>query len=416
MNRLLTWSLVCLLPLTAQAADSWPNWRGPSSNGVAPGKSYPTTWSTSQNMKWKVELPGPGASTPIVWNDRIYLTLGKEGKNSVLALDRSGKTAWQTTLDAERPGKHKKATGSNSSPTTDGQHVYAYFKSGTLAALDLSGKVVWEQNLQKLYGEDTLWWDLGTSPVLTQQHVVVAVMQTGPSYLAAFDKLTGKPAWKQDRNLDAPSEAAQSYSTPVVVDENGKQTLVVLGADHVTAHAAETGKELWRVGGLNPTGHQYFRSIASPVVANGIVVAPYARGATVTGIKLGGSGDVTKSHVVWTKQGAGTDVPTPVANGQRAYVCTDKGELTCLDVQTGKVLWSGQTEKNRFAFSASPILADGKVYLTREDGKVFVIADGSEFKVLAGNELDGETCVATPVFIDGQILIRTLNHLYCIGS
>lgn len=426
MIRLAAFGCVVLFLVAAVRAEkvdsksgqgAWPNWRGPSFNGVAAGKDYPTAWSDTEHVKWKTPLPGKGSSTPIVWNDRIFLTCGIDGKNHVLALDRSGKQLWNIAVGSERAGKHKKATGSNPSAVTDGEHVYVYFKSGDLACLDFAGKIVWQQNLQSLYGEDTLWWDLGTSPVLTKDGVVVAVMHSGPSYLAAFGKQNGKLLWKQDRNLDAPSEAAQSYSTPVVLDDNGREMLIVLGADHVTAHDAASGSELWRVGGLNPTGQKFFRSIASPVVTDGMVIAPYARGATITAIRLGGSGDVTKSHVAWTKdEKLGTDVPTPLATGGRVYLLTDKGELACLDAKTGATLWRGQPEKNRNNFSASPILADGKIYITREDGTTFVLAQGDEFKLLATNVLPDELVVATPVFTDGEILIRTVDHLYCIGK
>lgn len=416
MKRLVAGLLLCAALVAVVEAGNWPSWRGPGFNGVAAGKGYPTRWSKTENVLWKASLPGKGASTPMVWGEQIVLTCGIEGKNGVLCLDRNGKQLWQALVGSERAGKHKKATGSNPSAATDGKHIYVYFKSGDLACLDFAGKVLWQHNLQQMYGEDTLWHDLGTSPVLTTAHVVVAVMHSGPSYLAAFDKETGKPAWKQDRNLDAPSEAAQSYSTPVLVQEEGRETLVVLGADHVTAHNAATGKELWRVGGLNPTGQMYFRSISSPVVSDGIVVAPYARGATVTAIRLGGSGDVTKTHIAWTRDKLGADVPTPAAMGGKVYLCTDRGELACLDLHTGKTLWSGTAVKNRGAFSASPVLADGKIYITREDGTTFVLEQGNEFKVLATNELPDEFVVATPVFVDGRILIRTADHLYCIGS
>jgi outer membrane protein assembly factor BamB len=341
-----------------------------------------------------------------------------EGKNGVLCLGWDGKPLWQKTIGSETPGKHVKATGCNPSAVTDGEHWYVYFKSGDLACLDAYGNTLWQHNLQKLYGADTLWWDLGTSPVLTKDFVVIAVIHSGPSpsYLAAFDKVTGQEAWKHDRNLGAPSEAAQSYSTPVVVNRGGEEILVVLGADHVTAHSAADGAELWRVGGLNPTGEQFFRSIASPVVDDGIVVAPYARGNTLTGIRLGGKGDVTKTHVLWTKTGLGADVPTPAALDGKVYLCTDRGGLSCLDIHSGKVLWDGQAEKNRNAFSASPVVADGKIYITREDAKTFVLEQGSQFKLLGANTLEGEFVVATPVFVDGHVLIRSAERLYCIGK
>ena len=394
--------------------ENWPGWRGPSSNGVAPGTGYPSAWSKSENIAWKVELPGRGGSTPAVWDDSIFVTCGSEGKNLLLAYDRAGKEKWRVELGSENVGKHKKGSGANPSPTTDGKHVFAYFKSGDFACVDFSGKVVWQKNLQEEFTEDTLWWDLGTSPVLTRDLVVVAVMQTGPSYLAAFEPATGKLVWKQDRDLGAPEEAAQSYSTPIVVDDEGAETIYVLGADHVTAHEATDGRELWRVGGLNPTNHKYFRSIASPAVSDGILVAPYARGDLFEAIRLGGRGDVTNTHVAWAEKGIGTDVPTPVAHAGRAYLCSDKGKIVCFDIKTGERLWEGQLEKNRNAYSSSPILADGKLYVTREDGKTFVLAT-DQFKILAENELE-EMTVATPVFVDGKILLRTMESLYCVSQ
>lgn len=396
-------------------AENWPSWRGPNFNGVSSAKNTPVKWSKEENVIWDVKLPGRGASTPIIWGDNLFLTCGIDKKNVVLCYDFLGKMRWQVEVGDEVSGKHKKASGSNPSATTDGKHVFVYFKSGDFAAIDFDGKIVWKQNLQKMYGENTLWWDLGTSPVLTQNYVIVAVMQTGPSYLAAFEKATGKVIWKQSRDLGAPSEAAQSYSTPVVVSENGKETIVVLGADHVTAHDATTGSEIWRVGGLNPTNHQYFRSISSAVVDDGIVISPYARGATITAIKLGGSGDITKSHIAWVKEGLGADVPTPAAVNGKAYICTDKGKISCLEVKSGKEIWSGTLPANRNAYSSSPVLADGKIYLSREDGHSFVLAQ-DEFKILGENTLEGEYVVATPVFSDGRIFIRTYEHLYCMGT
>jgi outer membrane protein assembly factor BamB len=409
-------ALAVILASTPALAENWPNWRGPTSNGVAAGKDYPAKWSATENVAWKVKLPSGSGSTPAVWEDRIFVSSAEGDKNTLLCLDRkNGETLWKATIGSERKGKHKKGSGANPSPITDGTHVFAYYKSGDLACLDMTGKVVWQQNLQEMYGEDTLWWDLGTSPVLTQKYVVIACMQSGPSYLAAFEKATGKLAWKEARMLSAPEESAQSYTTPVVMEERGAETLIVLGADHVTAHNAADGKELWRVGGLNPTGHQYFRSIASPVVSDGIVFAPYARGETLTAIRLGGSGDVTGSHVAWTMKGHSSDVPTPAAVDGRVYVLADNGTVSCLDQKTGKKIWQGSLPKHRDNFSSSPIVAGDRIYMTREDGTTFVLATGDEFKLLVENKL-GEFTLATPVFNNEQVLIRTFEHLYCIGK
>ena len=410
---------LCLLLVSTACvqAENWPSWRGPTFNGVAPRGDYPVKWSPSENVAWKIALPGKGTSTPIVWDKSIYLTCQETARNSVVALGRDGKVTWKTTIGKQGiKGKHRKASGSNPSAATDGRHLYVYFKSGDLACLTLAGKLVWTTNLQQAWGKDTLWWDLGTSPVLSADKVLIAVMQTGGSYVAAFNKTDGKVVWKHDRNLEAPLEAAQSYTTPLVLRQGKRETLIVLGADHVTAHDVTTGKETWRVGGLNPTGQKYFRSISSPVIAGDLLLAPYSRGNTLTAIRLGGNGNVTKSHVAWmNKGGAAADVPSPVVQGDRAFVCSDRGRVTCLNVKTGKAIWSGQAEKNRQGFSSSPILAGGRIYITREDGKTFVVDSGDSFKVVAANEL-GEFTVATPIFSQGQILLRTTEHLYCIGK
>lgn len=406
-----------VLSVATAFAGTWPGWRGPTSNGVAPPGEYPTQWTAEENIAWKIDLPGAAGSTPAVTDQQIFVTCPKDGKNMVLGFDRGGKLQWETPVGDDAGGKHKKGSGANPSPTTDGQRVYVYFKSGDLAALDFSGKVLWHTNLQKKYGENTLWWDLGTSPVLTSRHLVVTVMQTENSYVAAFDPATGELAWKVDRNLGAPEEAAQSYSTPVVFEHNGQEQIVIVGADHVTCHAAADGHELWRVGGLNPSQNMYFRSIAGPVVCDGLVIAPYARGDSITAIRLGGSGDVTSTHIAWQLQeAAGADVPTPAAVKGRLYVLRDKGaEVVCRDVATGNVIWTRALPKNRNSYSTSPILANGRLYCTREDGMTFVV-NAASGELEHENPLGGEFTVATPVPVDGQILLRTFERLYCIGA
>lgn len=407
--------LVAAWAIQAQAADNWTNWRGPGQTGVAGKGEYPLRWSSDENVAWKVKLPGLGGSTPVVWDNRIFVTAGVDGENLVIAYNRKGEELWRTPVGKERAGKHRKATGSNPSPVTDGDSVFVYFKSGDFACLDMDGKPLWHVNLQDKFGEDTLWWDLGTSPILTQEHVVVACMHSGPSYLAAFDKKTGQSVWKQERNMDAPEEANQSYSTPVVTMHDGKEMIVVVGADHITGHDAKTGKQLWLVGGLNPTQNGYFRSISSPVVSDDIVIAPYARGSSLTAVRLGGQGDVRDSHVVWESEVISSDVPTPASKDGLIYVLADKGRVACLDAKSGQVVTELTLEKHRDAYSASPIIAGNHLYLIREDGKAFVVELGDELKVVGENEL-GSFTVASPVFVDGQILIRTSEYLFCIGQ
>lgn len=416
-NLLILMFGLCLSCAAGAAAD-WTNWRGPNGDGTVPDAGYPVKWSAEQNIAWTVDLPSRAGSTPVVVGNKIILTATIGEQNGILCFDLQGQKLWEKKIGTAKVGKHKKASGSNPSPVTDGKHLFVYFKSGDLGALDLNGQIVWQKNLQDTYGEDTLWWDLGTSPVLTDKHVVIACMQSppSPSYLAAFDKASGKEIWKVDRELGAPEEAAQSYSTPVVTHYKGNEQIIVLGADFVTCHAAMNGKELWRVGTLNPEQERYFRSIASPVVAGDIVIAPYARGNTLTAIRMGGSGNVTESHVLWTKTGLSSDVPTPVAQDGKVYVLTDKGTVACFNAETGEELWQIETPKHRTKFSASPILVGNMLYLVREDATCFVVNTKTE-SIVATNELGkDEFIVSTPVFSDRNILIRTFEHLYKIGS
>ncbi|MGI9178696.1 MAG: PQQ-binding-like beta-propeller repeat protein [Pirellulales bacterium] len=424
--RIVLYFVAVVILAQSTRGDDWPNWRGPALDGSAAGTGYVAEWGPDKHVLWKVPLPGLGASTPAVWGDRVVVTCTIDGKDAVICLDRTGQERWRKTLGEAKPGKHKKATGANPSPVTDGERVWVYFKSGELACLDLAaGAVAWSTNLQERFGDDTLWWDLGTSPVLTTTGVIVAVMQTGPSYLACFDRATGELRWKHDRDVPAPEEAAQSYSTPVVAPgdpargEPG-EVLFVLGADHVTAHDAADGRELWRVGGLNPESNGFFRSIASPVLAGDLVIAPYARGGSITAIRRGGSGDVTASHVAWTRKDIGADVPTPAVRNDRIVVCSDKGLVEGLNAATGTTAWRKDLPKNRNAYSASPVIVDGRVIVVREDGVASVLecpgdTAAGEVTVLGGGSLD-EMTVATPVCVDGRILLRTHDSLWCIGA
>ncbi len=414
--------LTVLLSSSVAVSGDWPGWRGPHGNGSADGTGYPVEWSADRNLLWKHELGGRGASSPVVAGAQIFVTTTVDGQNTIVCIGMDGQRQWTKTLGTAVDGKPgKDGTGANPSAATDGESVFAYFKSGDLGCYSLDGELRWQHNLQDRFGEDTLWWDLGTSPVLTKDSVVVACMHSGPSYVAAFAKRDGTLMWKKDRDLGAPEEAAQSYATPVVVQDAGREVVVVLGADHVTTHDAATGTEIWRLGGLNPTNHRYFRSIASAAVAEGIVIAPYARGESLTAIRMGGEGDVTGTHILWAKQATSADVPTPaIANG-RVFNCRDVGDLRgtidCLDLLTGKTLWSGQLPKNRHTFRSSPIVADGRLYVTRQDGTIFVLdATGHEFKILAENSIADEHTVATPVFVDGRILLRSDTRLYVVGS
>ncbi|MDB5301178.1 MAG: outer rane biosis protein BamB [Phycisphaerales bacterium] len=402
----------------ADAPANWPRWRGPHDDGSNDAGSYPVKWDADTNLLWKVALPGKGCSTPIVQDGRIILTAPADSQDTVLAYDWAGKLLWQTAVGADRKGQHQNGSGCNPSPATDGLNVFAYFKNGDLAGLDLRGKLLWKTNLQQRFGKDTLYWDLGTSPVLTEKDVVVAVMHHGGSYLAAFNKLTGELHWKVARDYQTPDEGDHSYATPIVYREAGKEALLVWGGQHLTSHDAADGKTLWSCGDFNPQSHTNWVVVASAMIAGDLAIIPYGRGSCLHGVKLGGTGDVTATHRIWKREDTGSFVPTPAAYKGKAYLLHDRGEIECLDPATGKTLWRGALPKSRASFYSSPALADGKVYAAREDGVVFVARVAGEqggFEVLSSNDM-GERIIAAPVPVANKLLIRGEGHLFCVGK
>ncbi|MCG8652918.1 MAG: PQQ-binding-like beta-propeller repeat protein [Pirellulales bacterium] len=419
-------------PTPGSAEDSWTQWRGPAQNGVAPGERYPQQWDENSGIAWQIDLPGRGGSTPVTAGPTTFVTAGvgrtddAAGENTLLAIDTaSGAVKWKAALGTNRGGKHAKGSGSNPSPVVDGDSVFAYFRSGDLACVSLAGEVRWHINLQDEFGEDTLWWDLGSSPTVTKSAVVVAVMQSGPSYLIALDKKTGKQLWKTDRMLDAPEEAAQSYATPLAVEVDGKEVIAVMGADHLTLHSADDGKEIGRLGGFNPTGHKFFRSISSPVAAGNIIVCPYARGETVTAVRMdqliAGKG---RDAIAWFRDDLGSDVPTPAIKDGKVYVVGDgrasRGLISCLDLETGKTVWTTQLPKSRISYSSSPLVAANHLYVTAENATTYVVGplDASQPEVVAVNKLDdtAQFTVASPVPTGESLLLRSRNRLYRLAS
>lgn len=396
-------------------AKDWPQWRGPDGRSLAAPGAYPTKFSPTENVLWKVKLPGVGSSTPVVWGDRIFVTCGIDGQDGVLAYDWTGRELWKKTLGAERPGKHKNGSGSNSSPITDGKNLVVYYKSGTVASLTLEGEVNWKTNLQEKFGEDTLWWDLGTSPVYAGGQIVIAVMQEGESYVVALKPEDGSVAWKVDRTFPVQKETGQSYTTPYVTDIDGQETIVIWGADRLTGHDPKDGKTLWTCGGFNPEDKAMWRVIASPGITDGIAVVPFGRTKFTAAVKLGGSGDITASARLWERDDLGADCPTPVGRDGRVYVLSDRGEIHCLDVQTGKDIWKGAIPRASANFYSSPILAGDLLYCAREDGVVAVVKVGDAgMEVLSENAM-GERLAAAPVPVRDKLLIRGVDHLFCLG-
>jgi outer membrane protein assembly factor BamB len=408
-------------PLTA---DNWPAWRGPTGNGLGEPGNYSWKFSPSENVRWKVQLPGKGSSTPAIWGNSIFLTAPLDGKDGIICYDRAGKKKWHQSFSDERPGKHRNGSGSNPSPVTDGEQVFVYYKTGTLAAIGVKGEVNWQRNLQEDFGSDSLWWDLGTSPVLAGDLVIVAVMheyeggdpeKSMDSYLAAFSKKDGKLVWRANRTYKVTKETGQSYTTPLVTGTKGTESIITFGSDHLTAHRASDGKLLWDCGGYNPENKEYWRVIASPSISEGVVVVPYGRKGYFAGVKASGSGDVTATNRLWEHK-IGADVPSPIAVNGKAYLITDRGQIFCYNIKNGKELWSQKLPRGSASYYSSPALAGDLMILAREDGVVMTMRLGaSGFKLLAENNM-GERIIASPVPVDGMIFLRGSKHLFCVGK
>jgi hypothetical protein len=291
--------------------------------------------------------------------------------------------------------------------------------TGVVTAFDLDGRQVWQRSLQKDYGKFGHNWGYGCSPLLCEGKLVIEVLHgmhtTDPSYLAAFDALTGKELWRKERPTDAQRESPDAYTTPALLVLEGRKQVVISGGDYVTGHDLDTGAEVWRAGGLNPRKASNYRIIASPVVKDGMIYAP-SRQMPLLALRAGGAGDVTTSHLAWKwEQGGGPDVPTPVSDGKYFYMVDDRGLANCLDANTGTRIWGPEAAADGNV-SSSLLLGDGKLYVVNEQAVTTVLAAGPEFKVLAKNPLDGNYTLSSLAVSGQHLFLRSAARLYCIGK
>lgn len=406
--------LAALLPCAAAA--NWPQWRGPDLNGVSAERGLPLRWSAAENVAWKLAMPDRSGSTPIVWGERVFLNAAEGDDLSLWCVDRAkGSVLWKRRLGGGNV-RMRKHNMSSPSPVTDGGSVWVMTGTGVLKSFDFEGRELWARDIQKDYGEFGLNWGYASSPLLHDDSLYVQVLHgmntDDPSYVLRVDKRTGKTLWRVERPTDAERESPDAYTTPALLRTGKTFEVVVSGGDYVTGHDPATGKELWRAGGLNPGREPFFRIVASPIAYDGLIYVP-ARVKPLLALRAGGRGDVSKSHLAWSTQN-GPDVPTPVTDGKYFYVVNDRGIVWCLDAKTGREVY-GQQRLKPGTYSGSPVLADGKIYVTSEDGLTSVVKAGPQFEVLAENDL-GEYCLSSPAVSGGQIFIRTSGHLYCIGQ
>ncbi|HSR52092.1 MAG TPA: PQQ-binding-like beta-propeller repeat protein [Acidobacteriota bacterium] len=417
----------------SSAVANWPQWRGPLGTGVAPDADPPIEWGENKNVRWKIELPGKGHSTPVIWGDRIFLTTalpyGEElepvpvdARNAhdqvpvtqrhkfiVMAIERrKGEVLWQRTVREALPheGGHITASLASASPVTDGELLFAFFGSWGLYCLDLDGNLKWKVDLGTMHplhahGE-------GSSPALYGDTLVVNWDHEGESFIVAFDKQTGKERWRKKRNV-----RSSSWSTPLVVDEGQKPQVIVSGSDRLTGYDLATGEIIWECGGMSVEN-----VVATPVAEDGIVYAgsSYDRRAMLAIRYKGAKGDITGSHrVLWSRPRGAPYVPSPLLYGDSLYYHYHfQGVMTRVNARTGEddpgpLRLSGI----RMVF-ASPIGASGRVYVVDREGNALVLSHGDEPQALALNRLD-DSFSASPVAVGRELYLRGERHLYCIA-
>jgi outer membrane protein assembly factor BamB len=407
-----------VVDVVLRAADGdWAYWRGADATGMARGDA-PLTWSDTQNIRWKVSIPGRGFSSPVVWGDRIFLTTAVPGDAAaarrglvehrfvVQCYDRkSGKILWERVATTDTPHELAHPTyGSfaSNAPVTDGKYVYAFFGSRGLHAFTIDGQPVWQKDFGRLrmfmtFGEGAWTWLEGDTLLVVLDH-------EGESFLVALDKATGKERWR------TPRQGNTNWSGPYVTTVNGRKQVIVSATRESVGYDLETGQRIWWARGLGQN------TIPQPIAADGLVfVMSGYRNPNLMAIRLGRTGDLTSTDAIaWENQRGNSYTPSPVLHDGILYLLTDSGMLSALDAKTGKPHYLQERLPKPYQFKASPVGANGKLYLATESDDVVVVRMGPKFEVLATNTLKDQTFIATPAIADGEIYLRGQSTLFAI--
>jgi outer membrane protein assembly factor BamB len=420
MKRCLLFSACPLLLALAApvAAENWPQWRGPTNDGISNEKGLPTEWDATKNVVWKLKLPGQGGSTPAIWGDRIFLTSADGADLVLLCIGTDGQERWRQKLGTgNRRYMGNEGNCASASPSTDGKHVWTFTGTGDLACFDFDGKQVWHFNAQERYGQFRIMHGMHSTPLLDGDRLYVQLLHGGGFHVIALDKATGKEIWKVERPSDGRGEGQHSYASPVLWRKGKDAYLVIHGCDYTTGHRLDNGAEIWRVGGLNPKDHYNatLRFVTTPLATPDLIVIPTAKRGPVVGLKPDASGMVEPGSRFeqWRMPKNTPDVPSPLIHDGLLYLCGESGQLTCLEAKTGKELYSQKLHAARYR--ASPVFADGKIYLTARDGTVTVVKAGPKFEQVAVNKLPDEIA-SSPAVSGGRIYLRGFDTLYAIGS
>ncbi|MFM9963013.1 MAG: PQQ-binding-like beta-propeller repeat protein [Planctomycetaceae bacterium] len=406
-------------------SENWPQWRGPKNNGISNETNTPSKWSKTENVAWRLPMPGPGGATPAVWGERIFLTSVEKSSGDLLLLcvGTDGKENWRKVMaTGNKDVRGDEGNSASNSPSTDGEHVWAMMTTGVIGCWTVEGQEVWKFNLQDRYGKFDIAFGMTATPVLDGDRLYVQLIhgegnaKTREAIVVSLDKKTGSEVWKRDRPSDAIGECEHSYASPMMYDDGKAKFLLTHGADYIVAHDLKDGHELWRCGNLNVKTKydKTLRFVASPATGNGIIVVPTAKGAPVLAIKPDGKGDITNTTAahLW-KHSKTPDVPSPLIHGGLVYLCMADGQIHLLDEQTGEQVYLNRARNDRYR--GSPVYADGKVYLTARGGIVTVIKAGREFEVIAENDV-GEAISASPVFANGTMYLRSFDSLWAIRT
>jgi outer membrane protein assembly factor BamB len=429
---------------TSGNAQNWPSFRGPGASGVAEGKPAPVSWDTSKgtNILWKVPIPGLAHSGPVVWGDKVFVTTAISSKGSndfrhglfgdvdsdtdtsphswhVYALDRrTGKIVWDRVASEGVPKikRHIKSTHANSTPATDGRHVIAFFGSEGLYCYDVSGKLIWKKDLGVLdagwFYDPDYQWETASSPIIFRNMVIVQCDVQKNSFIAAYDLKDGKQIWM------TPRDEIPSWGTPTIYDGPTRVELITNATRAARGYDPLTGKELWRLKG-NPEV-----TATTPIASNGLIFIcnSYRPNQPIYAIRAGAIGDISlkpnetsNQYVAWSMQRGGTYMPTPLIYGEYLYTCANHGVMACYNAKTGERLYQQRIGDRGGAFSASPVASDGKIYLSSEDGDIFVVKAGPKYELLATNPM-GEVLMSTPAISDGVIFVRGQHSVFAIGE
>lgn len=399
--------LACCLISSPLEAENWPGWRGPNRNGVTSDIGVSTTWSATENVLWKMPLPGIGTSNPVVWGDKVFVTASEgrdQGELHVICFDRdTGRKRWHQRLWGTAPTLFYGRSGMASpSPVTDGKRLFAFFGTGDVFCFDLDGGLLWQRAIADEYGPFENRFAAASSPLLFEDKLIVQCDHYGTSYVIALDQQTGANRWKSDR-----PEVWLSWSSPQLVPSGDRIELVLSGSEKLDGYDPRTGSRLWTIRGLAR------ECVPTPVVGHGMLFVVSGPNGTHYAIKPGGSGDITDSHVVWKNDKGTSFVPSAILVGERYYLADDKGIGSCLDAHSGKLIW-----KKRFGdkFTASPVSADGKLFFTNEAGSTLVLdATQASYEEVARNDI-GEEVYASPAISQGRFFLRTAKNLVCVGK